>query len=788
MEAECNFAIINNMRTETKEKIGNFVSDRARELCAFSLFVIAILLTVSIGTYHGANASSGGGNAVGYVGAHVSFAFYHAFGYGFYLLIICCVGLAVVVFRAKEWLPGKILLMRFFMFAVSVCTASALLHMLYPEPVKLLQIPSGGGLVGKGICSILTPPLGVVGTSIILTAVLLVALTLLFNTNLVVLASGFWSGLCIVGGWIASFARWIMAKRLEEKLDREEEKPPEKKPRDLEVTIPEPKITPKPKPRPQPPPEEPEEKPVPMIATADESDLPPYELPDVELLDLPDSSDLGKLEEEARGKAQILQKVFEQFAVEADIGKIICGPTITCYEVHPKAGVRVNSITRLENEIAMATKATSIRIVAPIPGRDAVGIEIPNAERRDVFFSQLCTTPEYKEKAKKMKLMMALGQMLDGETFLEDLAKTPHLLVAGATGSGKSVCINTILMSLLFRFRPDELKLILVDPKTVEMTLYHDIPHLLVPILTDLEKVPDALDWLIVEMERRYKFFARAGVREIVSFNQQRAANPKPLKIQHGNQEYDVPDFLPYIVLIVDELADLMLNQGDNIEKKIQRLAQLARAAGIHMVLATQRPSTNVITGTIKANIPARIAFKTTSGIDSRVILDEMGSEKLLGMGDMLVRSQTYNRTLRIQGAFVSEEEVKRVTDFVREQREPIYVDFMEGKEDSLVDGDIDYDPKLDEAIQCVINSGNASASYLQRVLSVGYARAARMIDTMEKLKVVGPRNGSKPRDILVESWPPEDGYPLNSGGSEDGYQEEMFESENEEMNEEDDE
>ena len=778
------------MRTETKEKIGNFVSDRVRELCAFSLFVIAILLTVSIGTYHGANASAGGGNAVGYVGAHVSFAFYHAFGYGFYLLILCCVGLAVIVFRAKEWLPGKVLLLRSIMFVVSVCTASSLLHMLHPDPVKILQIPSGGGLVGKGICSILTPPLGVVGTSIVLTAVLLVSLTLLFNTNLISMANAFWSGLCIVGGWIKAFFRWLSARKLRDQLEGEQNKPAAKDPHDLEVIMPEPKVVPKPKPqpkRPEPRPE-PEDKPVPTIMTADESDLPPYELPDYELLDMPDVSDLKELEVEARNRAKILKEVFEQYGVEADIGNVICGPTITCYEVHPRSGVRVNKITTLENEIAMAMEATSIRIVAPIPGRDAVGVEIPNGTRRNVFFSQLCTTPEYKEKSKKMKLMMALGQMLYGGTFVDDLAKMPHLLVAGATGSGKSVCINTILLSLLFRFRPDELKMILVDPKQVEMTLYHDIPHLLVPVLTDLEKVPDALDWLLVEMDRRYKFFSRAGVRDITSFNQQRSQNPKPLKIQHGSQEYDVPDFLPYIVLVVDELADLMLTQGDNIEKKIQRLAQLARAAGIHMVLATQRPSTNVITGTIKANIPARIAFKTTSGIDSRVILDEMGSDKLLGMGDMLIKSQTYNRTLRIQGAFVSEDEVKRVTDFVREQREPIYVDFMEGREDDLVESDIDYDPKLDEAIQCVINSGNASASYLQRVLSVDYARAARMIDTMEKLKVVGPRNGSKPRDILVESWPPEDGSPLTADDPEEGYQEEMFESENEEMNEEDDE
>ena len=766
------------MRNETKEKLENFVSDRTREFCAFSLFVIAILLTVSLGTYHGleTNAES---NAVGLIGAWVSFFFYQAFGYGFYFLILACVALAIVVFRSKEWLPIKIIVLRAVMFVVSLVSASVLLYMIRPESVKKLDIPSGGGLIGKAIGGFFTTFFGEAGTSIIFTAILIGALTLLFDKNLASILKFLWLCVCKVCSWIVALFRAITAKKLQEELDDEEEAEPPKriKPEEVEVSIPQPKFTPKPAPKKPTPPPEPEEKPVPMIMTADESDLPPYELPDVELLDMPDSTDMRELEGEAKAKAKILADVFRQYGVEADIGKVICGPTITCYEVHPCPGVKVNRITALENEIAMSMKATSIRIVAPIPGRDAVGVEIPNGTRRNVFFSQLCTTQEYKEKSKKMKLMMALGQMLDGETFLEDLAKTPHLLVAGATGSGKSVCINTILMSLLFRFRPDELKLILVDPKTVEMTLYHDIPHLLVPILTDLEKVPDALDWLIVEMERRYKFFARAGVREIGSFNQQRAIDPKPLKIQHGNQEYDVPNFLPYIVLVVDELADLMLTQGDNIEKKIQRLAQLARAAGIHMVLATQRPSTNVITGTIKANIPARIAFKTTSGIDSRVILDEMGSEKLLGMGDMLVRSQTYNRTLRIQGAFVSEDEVKRVTDFVREQREPSYVDFMEGKEDDLMDGEIDYDPKLDEAIQYVLSSGNASASYLQRVLSVGYARAARMIDTMEKLKVVGPRNGSKPRDILVESWPPEEGI-----GYEEGEQTEMFdENENNE-------
>jgi S-DNA-T family DNA segregation ATPase FtsK/SpoIIIE len=478
-------------------------------------------------------------------------------------------------------------------------------------------------------------------------------------------------------------------------------------------------------------------------------------MPDSDMLDEPEEDDTGELMHTVTRATEKLRETLSQFGIDAHVGSAICGPVITCYEVQPAPGVKVSKITSLENDLALAMKAKSIRIVAPIPGRDAVGIELPNEQRRLVTFSELIHAPDYQKNSKRMRLMLSLGQTLSGETFADDMAEMPHLLVAGATGSGKSVCINTILLSLLFRFKPNEMKLVLVDPKHVELVPYHNLPHLLVPVLNEPGKVPDALEWLIGEMERRYKYFARLGVRNISMYNKKRQTDTRELHVQIGSMQKKLPAYLTYIVLVVDELADLMMVAADEIERKIIRLAQLARAAGIHMVLATQRPSTNVITGLIKANIPARIAFRTTSNIDSRVIIDEPGGEKLLGKGDMLYKSPSFSRTMRIQGAFVSEEEVRRVTNFIREQREPHYVDLGTIRDSSDAAG-LEMDEKFDDAIRAVLESGQASASYLQRRLQVGYARAARLVDLMEAHGIVGPKRGAKPRDILVDDWPPE--------------------------------
>jgi S-DNA-T family DNA segregation ATPase FtsK/SpoIIIE len=680
----------------------------------------------------------------------------------------------------------KILFLRLLALFGLLITSSCLSDIFYSSRVAFLNIDSAGGIVGKFINdSFLRLYFGEIGAVVILTGLTVIFVLFLFDTSLrngwyllvwlknaiawtlqKVYLSFKWTGIKISAVVILLISK--MKERFARRRAIEQsniktvivvtgDKKKRKKKQIPFVANVEPEIPAQPK-------QIEVDAPVPTshqeinekVEKEIEEILPPYELPSPESLDDTVDDDIGELEQEAAATTEKLKETFVEFGVKADVGNVICGPVITCYEVHPAPGVKVNKITSLENEIAMAMQAKSIRIVAPIPGKDAVGIELPNQTRRMVTYSQLVHTDKYVKANKKMTLPLSLGQTIDGEAFIDDITKMPHLLVAGATGSGKSVCINTILMSMLLKFKPNELKLILVDPKHVELVPYHNLPHLLFPVLNSPDKVPDALEWLIEEMTLRYKYFARFGVRNIDMFNKKRKEDKRPLEIKSGAETRDVPEFLPYIVLVIDELADLMMVAKSEVEGRIIRLAQLARAAGIHMIIATQRPSTNVITGLIKANIPARIAFRTTSNIDSRVILDQMGSEKLLGMGDMLYKSPNASSIVRLQGAFVSEDEVKNVTDFIREQRRPDYVDLEIVKAKQQND-EVFHDDKIDEAIRTVVTSGQASASYLQRSLRVGYARAASLIDIMEMKGIVGPKRGAKPRDILItpEDLPP---------------------------------
>jgi len=500
-------------------------------------------------------------------------------------------------------------------------------------------------------------------------------------------------------------------------------------------------------------PEEPA--PTPQIKVEDnvgfdlEDDLQLYKLPTIELLDEPKKEDVEQLEQNAIKAIEKLKEIFNEFGVEAEIGSIICGPVITCYEVHPMSGVQIKEITKFEKEIKMAMEAESIRIVAPIPEKNAIGIEIPNKNRRMVTYSQLVHTDKYNSAMKKMDLPLVLGQTIDGNTFIEDLAKMPHLLVAGATGSGKSVCINIILISLLLKFNPDELKLILVDSKCVDFLPYHKLPHLFMPILNESDKMLDALEWLIEEMNYRKEYFVKLCVRKITDFNKKRKTNTQNIKIKVNGETKDVPKSLPFIVLIIDDLASLMKETKNELEEKIINLMNGARAVGIHLIITTQRPSTNVITGLIKANIPARIAFRTTSSIDSKIILDQAGSERLVGTGDMLYKSPSTNILHHIQGTFVSNDEVQKVTDFICEQRPPNYVD-LGITAAHQTEQEAFRDDKLDDAIRIVVGSGQASASYLQRSLRIGYAHAASLIDMMETKGIVGPKRGDRPRDILI--------------------------------------
>jgi DNA segregation ATPase FtsK/SpoIIIE, S-DNA-T family len=438
--------------------------------------------------------------------------------------------------------------------------------------------------------------------------------------------------------------------------------------------------------------------------------------------------------------AATIQQTLSSFGIEVAMGEVNIGPTVTQYTLKPQSGVKLNKITALEHNLSLSLAAHPIRIEAPIPGKSAVGVELPNKTSAQVRLRDLMVAPVIKDE--KSPLAFALGRDVSGEPAGADLAKMPHLLIAGATGSGKSVMINALLVSLLYRNSPSNLKLILVDPKRVELSLYNDIPHLLTPVIVEPEKCISALKWGVAEMERRYKLFAEVGKRNIGEYN---AAKKD--------------EAMPYIVIIIDELADLMALSASDVEALIVRLAQMARATGIHLVLATQRPSVDVITGLIKANIPARIAFSVASQFDSRTILDQGGAEKLLGKGDMLFSSPESSKPRRIQGVFLDEKEVRGVTDYLREARAPQYNDEVltqqvrlgGGRSGSGDFGEPD-DDLFTEAAETVIRSGKASASLLQRRLRVGYARAARLLDLLEERGVVGPADGARPRDVLVSS------------------------------------
>ncbi|AVX19447.1 DNA translocase FtsK [Carboxydocella sporoproducens DSM 16521] len=467
-------------------------------------------------------------------------------------------------------------------------------------------------------------------------------------------------------------------------------------------------------------------------------------LPPLEFLTLPPTEQTANDDdEEILQNAALLEQTLSHFGIKAQVTDFSRGPTITRYELQPAPGVKVSRIVGLADDLALSLAAADIRIEAPIPGKSAVGIEVPNRQARPVYFRQVLEDPQVSKHPSP--LAVALGQDIAGETVVADLARMPHLLIAGSTGSGKSVCMNTLIASVLFRAQPWQVKFLMIDPKMVELSVYNGIPHLLAPVVTDPKQATAALKWVVTEMENRYSLFAASGVRNLESYNQ--------LLVSRQEQP------LPLIVVLIDELADLMLVASKEVEEYICRLAQMARAAGIHLVIATQRPSVDVITGIIKANIPSRIAFAVSSQVDSRTILDMAGAEKLLGRGDMLFFPLGQPKPRRVQGAFVSDREIERLVNFWRQQGVPDYLVGF-GSEDNNNEGKNleEEDELLPEAIRLVIQYGQASASLLQRRFRIGYTRAARLIDIMEQMGVVGSYGGSKPREVLMtmeefEQW-----------------------------------
>ncbi len=517
-----------------------------------------------------------------------------------------------------------------------------------------------------------------------------------------------------------------------------------------------------------------------------------YQLPSMDFLQHPDMTvKPTESKEELMANARLMQQTLAQFEIDVSLGDITKGPTITRYELHPAPGVKLEKITALSNNIAAALKAERIHILAPVPGKSSVGVEVPNLIKTKVIMRDLFESEEWRNT--KARIPIALGKDVYGHPIIADLAEMPHCLIAGSTGSGKSVCINAIIASLLYRFSPDQLRFVMIDPKVVELQQYNKLPHLVVPVVTDPKKVLLALRWVVNEMEKRYQIFARVNVRNIKSFNDRpkdKLAPPRepelPLiakkeKVEPGadgfavevdeqivvprEEDIVIPEKLSYVVVIIDELADLMLVAPADVEMAIARITQMARAAGIHCIVATQRPSVDVITGVIKANIPARIAFQVAAKVDSRTILDAMGADKLLGKGDMLYLPPGSGKLIRAQGALITDQELQSIVDFIAKQGKPSYEPEIHKQLSkpaaSEIESGIDEDEEIiQQCIEVIRSEQKASVSLLQRRLRLGYGRAARIMDELENRGIVGESNGAEPREILID---------LDSGGADGG-------------------
>jgi S-DNA-T family DNA segregation ATPase FtsK/SpoIIIE len=509
-----------------------------------------------------------------------------------------------------------------------------------------------------------------------------------------------------------------------------------------------------------------------------------YQLPPLDFLQHPDLTiKPTESKEELMANARLMQQTLAQFDIEVALGDITKGPTITRYELHPAPGVKLEKITALNNNLAAALKAERLNILAPVPGKSSVGIEVPNPVKTSVIMRDLLESEEWRNT--KARIPLALGKDVYGHPIIADLSEMPHLLIAGSTGSGKSVCINAIISSLLYRFSPDQLRFVMIDPKVVELQQYNALPHLVVPVVTDPKKVILALRWVVNEMEKRYQIFARVGVRNILSFNSRPKNKPLPVrepelpllakkeKVEPGadgfavevdeeivvprEEDIIIPEKLSYIVVIIDELADLMLVAPADVEMAIARITQMARAAGIHCIVATQRPSVDVITGVIKANIPARIAFQVAAKVDSRTILDAMGADKLLGKGDLLYLPPGSAKLIRAQGSLITDQEIQSIVDFIAKQAKPsyeleIHQQLSRAGSGSDEESGIDEDEEIiQDCIEVIRSEQKASVSLLQRRLRLGYGRAARIMDELENRGIVGPSNGAEPRDILID-------------------------------------
>ncbi|MBI2459574.1 MAG: DNA translocase FtsK 4TM domain-containing protein [Parcubacteria group bacterium] len=667
------------------------------------------------------------------LGQYLEQAIIFLFGWGKWLFPLTILASGFLMYnRHKNWTRGYNYL-GLFIFLVFF---SALLHILVGQDnwQTAVRQGAGGGYIGYGLISIFNKIMGFWASLIAVVGLILISLMLMFNASLESLVgreswfAKMFYPINFVFNKIFGRAQVADAEAEFDELAEEPDAPANQEEYEAEpdaLSFYKHKITNAP------------DQAQSQLKTSDNSGWKQTHLQIDLPLDLLNAK-IGKpTSGDIKNNMLIIQRTLENFGIPVEMGEVNVGPTVTQYTLKPAEGIKLTKITTLSNDLALSLAAHPIRIEAPIPGKSLVGVEVPNQTKAIVGLREVLTGDMFKNR--KTNIMIALGKDVSGKVWLDDLSRMPHLLVAGATNSGKSVCLNAIIVSLLYQNNPDDLRFIMVDPKRVELPVYNGLPHLLTPVITEVAKTINALKWCLNEMDRRFEALAKAGKRNIGSYNEMNK------------------DKMPFIVFIIDELADLMVTAGREVEAGIIRLAQMARAVGIHLILATQRPSVDVITGLIKANMPARIAFSVASGIDSRTILDSLGAEKLLGRGDMLFTTAEISKPKRLQGAFVSEQEIKRIINYIKDRGgQPQYIagiterQKVKGIAGVGLDNGEDSDELLAEAKELIINSGKASASYLQRRLSVGYARAARLLDLLEEGGVISPGNGSKPREVLI--------------------------------------
>ncbi len=771
------------MEDQKKEKL-------TKELQGMGLATIGTFILLSFLTFNAADVSwnsysSEGGihNLGGRLGAQIADLFFITIGLASYLIPLALLYMSYTLFRFKEIRLRSYKLLAFGRLVFSL----SLLFAFFRDKTELFgqQVPTGGA-IGVIVVNFLKNTIGSTGAMLLLLPLLAASIMILSKFSFVLFA----------GWWLENFKQKWAARQERRTLDRQEMEREKAKHEGMPApaTSSGPVIKPAMAPTPRPnalKKEKDKKKEAGKTAAVQEAfefikSEGDFRTPPFSLLDTPHAAEKTLDRETLTMNARLLEKKLKDYGIDGEVVEICPGPVITMYEFSPAPGIKISRIAGLTDDLTMALQAMSIRIVAPIPGKGVVGIEVPNRDRDMVFLSEIFNCEEFHHN--KMKLPLALGKDIAGIPVVTDLAKAPHLLVAGSTGSGKSVSINTMILSLLYMFEPRDVRMIMVDPKMLEFSMYEGIPHLLLPVVTEPKKASLALKWAVNEMERRYKLLSDKGVRNIDSYNKKLAGEALELEEmnssvpedeiieeleeiieEEGVEVMDDPipfvlddtevlehTHLPYIVVIVDELADLMMVAGREVEEHIARLAQKARASGIHLILATQRPSVDVITGLIKANLPSRISFQVTSKVDSRTILDCNGAESLLGAGDMLYMPPGTSRLQRIHGAFVSDAEVQRVVDFLKKQGKPVYeksILEMKDTDDKGSDGEAEeQDERWEDALRIVAETKQASISMVQRRLRIGYNRAARIVEMMESEGMIAPSDGtSKPREIRLD-------------------------------------